>query len=299
MEVVVAGSHGLLGSALVNALSQAGWSVRRLVRRESRGRREISWNPSAGTLDPDALAGADAIVNLGGASLAQLPWTASYRREILESRTVPTVLLARTVAKLDTPPSVFLQASAVGYYGNQGATTLTEASPAGSGFLSDVVQRWEAMTAPAERAGIRVVHLRTGSMALARSGGSSALLLRAIKLGIGGPLGPGDNWWSWITAPDHAAAVVHLLTAPVHGPVNLTAPHPATQRDVVRALARELHRPAFLQVPAPLLRLALRDAADELLLSSQRALPEVLQKSGFSWQHPTLESAARWVAGTN
>lgn len=295
MKIVVAGSHGLLGTALVGLLSERGATVQRLVRREARTAAEISWDPDTGHLDPGDLAGADAVVNLGGASLARFPWTESYRRTIVESRTVPTALLARTMSMMDEPPPVLLQASAVGFYGDRGTEVLDETATPGSGFLADVVQRWEATTAPAERAGIRVVHLRTGSVALAPSGGSSGLILTAIKTGLGGPLGPGDNWWSWITVPDHAAAVAHLLTADVTGPVNLTAPNPATQREVITTIARALHRPALLRVPAWALRLVLRDVADELLLSGQRAVPSALAASGFTWQHPTVQDAAAWL----
>ncbi|MCV2396426.1 TIGR01777 family oxidoreductase [Actinotalea sp. M2MS4P-6] len=296
MKVVVAGSHGLLGSALTQLLTEQGWSVQRLVRRQARSRREISWDPSAGHLDSGDLAGVDAVVNLGGATLARFPWTQSYRRTIVASRTVPTALLATTLASMDSPPPVLLQASAVGYYGDRGQEELTESSPPGRGFLADLVRRWEAATAPAEAAGIRVAHLRTGAVALAPAGGSSGLILTAIKLGLGGPLGPGDNIWSWITVPDHAAAIAHLLTAEVAGPVNLTTPNPVSQRELITTLARALHRPAVLRVPAWALRLVLRDAADDLLLSGQRALPAALAGSGFSWQHPTIQDAAAWLS---
>ncbi|MDO8107986.1 TIGR01777 family oxidoreductase [Isoptericola sp. b441] len=297
MRVVLAGSHGLLGTALTHELAQRGISAQRLVRRPARSPREIPWDPVLGRLNPADLAGVDAVINLGGASLARLPWTASYRRTIVASRVRPTALLARTLATMPDPPPVWLQASAVGFYGNRGDEILTETSEPGSGFLADLVRRWEAATAPAEEAGVRVVQLRTGSVALAAAGGSSSgLILRAIRMGVGGPLGPGTNYWSWITTADHAAAVAHLLTADVAGPVNLTAPHPATQREVIATLARALHRPAVMRVPATLLRLVLRDVADELLLSSQRAVPGALEDSGFRWQHPTIADAARWIS---
>lgn len=296
MKVVIAGSNGLLGNALTAVLTERGWSVHRLVRRPAQSHSEISWDPDAGILDPTALVGADAVVNLGGASLAHIPWTEAYRRTIVASRTVPTALLARTLASMDAPPPVWLQASAVGFYGDRGEEVLDETSAPGTGFLADLVQDWEAATAPADQAGVAVTHLRTGSVALSPQGGSSGLILRAIKLGVGGPLGPGDNVWSWITVPDHAAAMAHLLTAGVTGPVNLTAPNPATQREVVTTLARALHRPAVLRVPAWALRLVLRDMADELLLSGQRALPTVLSASGFSWRHPTVADAAAWLS---
>lgn len=297
MQIVVAGSHGLLGQAACHLLAHRGWSVHRLVRREARSAREIPWDPAGGTLDPGALRGMDAVLNLGGAGLAARPWTRAYREEILRSRTQPTGLLARTLASMPDGPRVLLQASAVGRYGDRGDEVLTETSGRGTGFLADVVEAWEAATAPASEAGVRVVHLRTGSMALSRSGGgSSGLLLTAIRLGLGGPLGSGSHWWSWVTVPDHARAVHHLLESDVRGPVNLTTPEPVRQRELVEALAAAVHRPAVLRVPAPVLRLVLRDVADELLLGSQRALPTVLEASGFTWNHPRLADAAAWVA---
>lgn len=297
MKIVVAGSHGLLGQAACHLLAHRGWSVHRLVRREARSAREIPWDPEAGVLDPAALVGIDAVLNLGGAGLASRPWTRSYREEVLRSRTRPTDLLARTVATTAGGPQVLLQASAVGRYGDRGDEVLTETSGPGTGFLAEVVEAWEGATAPASDAGVRVVHLRTGSIALSRSGGgSSGLLLTAVRLGLGGPLGPGTNWWSWITVPDHARAVHHVLESDARGPVNLTAPQPVPQRELIEALARAVHRPAALRVPARVLRLVLRDVADELLLSSQRALPTVLEASGFTWTHPTLPDAAAWVA---
>ena len=299
MHIVVAGSHGLLGRAACHVLAHRGWSVHRLVRREARSAREIAWDPAAGVLDPAALRGMDAVLNLGGAGLASRPWTRAYREEILRSRTGPTTLLARTLATMSDGPRVLLQASAVGCYGDRGDEVLTETSAPGSGFLAEVVAAWETATAPAAEAGVRVLQLRTGSIALSRSGGgSSGLLLTAVRLGVAGPLGPGSNWWSWITVPDHARAVHHLLESDVHGPVHLTAPRPATQQELLEALARAVHRPAALRVPASLLRLGLRDIADELLLSSQRALPTVLRASGFAWAHPTLQDAADWVAAS-
>ena len=294
MHVVVAGSHGLIGSTLIAHLTAAGHRVRRLVRHPAASSREISWDPYHDVLDPADLRGVDAVVNLGGAGIGDHLWTPTYRRTILRSRTVPTDLLARTLAKMDDGPTVLLQASAVGFYGDRHVEALTEASAPGHGFLADVVRAWEASTAPADGHGIRTVHLRTGIL-LAPDGGALGRLLPILRLGLGGPLGNGKNLWSWITLHDHVRALEHLLTTPVVGPVNLTGPSPATQRDVVRAVARAINRPAAVAVPAPLLRLVLRDMADELLLSSQKALPTVLEDSGFVWDHPGLEEAAAWL----
>ncbi len=294
MHVVVAGSTGLIGSALAQRLTAAGHRVRRLVRRPAASSREISWDPYHDVLDPADLQGVDAVVNLGGAGIGDRLWTPEYRRTILRSRTVPTSLLARTLAQMDDGPSVLLQASAVGFYGDRGTESLTEASAPGEGFLADVVRAWEAATAPADGHGIRTVHLRTG-MLLAPDGGALGRLLPVLRLGVGGPLGSGENLWSWITLHDHARALEHLLTTSVVGPVNLTGPDPATQREVVRAVAGAIHRPSRVRVPAPLLRLVLRDMADELLLSSQKALPTVLEDSGFVWDHPSLDEATTWL----
>jgi len=294
VHIVVAGSHGLIGSALVTRLTAAGHRVRRLVRGSTRSSREISWDPYGDVLDPADLQGVDAVVNLGGAGIGDHLWTPAYRKTILRSRTVPTALLSRTLASMDDGPSVFLQASAVGFYGNRGAEPLTEASAPGTGFLADVVRAWEAATAPTDGHGVRTVHLRTGIL-LAPDGGALGRLLPLLRLGVGGPLGDGSNVWSWITLHDHVRAVEHLLTAPVVGPANLTAPAPATQREVVRAVAREINRPAAASVPAPLLRLVMRDMADDLLLSGQKAMPTVLEDSGFVFDHPDLAEAADWL----
>ncbi|MBO1750617.1 TIGR01777 family oxidoreductase [Actinotalea sp. BY-33] len=293
MQVIIAGSHGLIGTALVEHLAAHGHQVRRLVRRPARCSREISWDPDAGVLDPEELRDAQAVVNLGGAGLGDARWTAQYRRTILASRTAPTALLSRTLADMDGGPRVLLQGSAVGYYGDRGDAFLTEGSAPGEGFLVDVVQAWEDATAPAEAAGVRVAHLRTG-IVMSRSGGSFGRLLPLIRLGVGGPLGRGDNYWPWITLADQVRAIEHLLGTEVSGPVNLTAPSPAPQREIIRAVARALRRPAVVPVPRLALRIALGEFADDIL-SSQRALPAALTAHGFEHEHPDLASAAAWV----
>lgn len=300
MHVALAGSHGLLGRALAAHLTARGHRVTRLVRRPVVSPAEISWDPPAGRLDPADLHGVEAVVNLGGAGLGDRRWTARYRRTILTSRTVPTALLARTLADLasassddDAVPRVLLQASAVGYYGDRGDELLTETSGPGEGFLADVVQAWEEATAPAGSAGVRVAHLRTG-IVMSPDGGSFSKLLPLLRLGLGGPLGDGRNHWPWITLADHVRAVEHLLGSAVAGPVNLTAPAPAPQRAVVQAVARELHRPAVLPVPRLALRIVLGGFADDVL-SSQRAVPQVLLDDGFAFAHADLASAARWL----
>lgn len=293
MQVVIAGSQGLIGSALVEHLASQGHQVRRLVRRAPACSREIGWDPDGGRLDPEDLRDADAVVNLGGAGLGDHRWTAAYRRTILTSRTRPTALLAGALASLDDRPRVLLQGSAVGYYGERGEEVLTEASEPGEGFLVDVVRAWEGATGPAEAAGVRVAHLRTG-IVMSRTGGSFGRLLPLLRLGVGGPLGDGRNVWSWITLLDQVRAIEHLLTAEVSGPVNLTAPAPARQVEIIKALAHQLRRPALVRVPRIALRVVLGDFADDVL-SSQRALPTVLASSGFQHEHPDLASAAAWV----
>lgn len=292
MHIVVAGSHGLLGSALLAHLAQQGHKVRRLVRRPVVSPAEISWDPDTQRLDPAALAGVDAVVNLGGVGLGAHRWTAAYRHAIIESRTGPTRLLATTLGRMTDGPRVLLQASAVGYYGDRGGEPLDEDSAAGNGFLSEVVRAWEAATRAADNR-VRVAHLRTG-IVMSRKGGTFGKLLPLLRLGVGGPLGDGSNVWSWITLADHVRAVEHLLTAEVAGPVNLTAPEPALQREVIAAIARKLHRPALIRVPRFAVRLAVGQFADDIF-SSQRALPTVLRRDGFTFEQPDLASAAAWL----
>lgn len=292
MLVVVAGSHGLLGGALLHELTGQGHHVRRLVRRPVVSPAEISWDPVAGRLDPADLAGADAVVNLGGVGLGDRRWTAAYRRTIISSRTGPTRLLATTLGGMSEGPSVLLQASAVGYYGDRGDEVLDESSAAGDGFLAEVVRAWEGATAPAADR-VRVAHLRTG-IVMSPQGGTFGRLLPLLRLGVGGPLGDGRNYWSWITLADHARAITHLLTSGVAGPVNLTAPAPARQREVITAIARRLHRPAMIPVPRFALRAVVGEFADDIL-TSQRALPTALLADGFVHTHPDLASATAWL----
>lgn len=291
MVVVVAGSSGLIGTALLARLRTEGHTVRRLVRRPARTPEEVTWDPDAGVLDPAALAGADAVVNLAGAGVGDKRLTTARKRVVLESRTRTTGLIARTVAGLDDPPRVLLQGSATGAYGYRGDDVVTEEDPYGDSYLADVVRRWEAAAAPAvDRPDVRVAFLRSG-IVLARSGGAAGRLLPLIRLGLGGPLGSGRQFWSWISLEDEVRAILHLLDAPVSGPVNLVA-EPATQVEIVRALAQVLHRPAVLPVPAFALRLALGQFSDEIL-GSLRATPAALTAAGFVHLHPTPDAAAR------
>jgi uncharacterized protein (TIGR01777 family) len=290
MIVVLAGSSGLIGTALTERLRAEGHTVRRLVRRPPRGPEERTWDPDAGVLDPVVLAGADAVVNLAGAGVGDKRLTPARKRVVLESRTRTTGLLARTVAGLDTPPRVLLQGSATGAYGYRGDEVVTEQTPYGDSFLAGVVEQWEAAAAPAvAHPDVRVAFLRTG-IVLAPAGGALGKLLPLIRLGLGGPIGSGRQFWSWITLEDEVRAILHLLDAPVSGPVNLVA-EPATQIELVRALAARLHRPAVLPVPGFALKIALGQFSDEIL-GSLRATPAALTASGFEHRHPTPRDAA-------
>jgi uncharacterized protein (TIGR01777 family) len=295
MRIVMAGASGLLGTHMSETFRDAGHEVTALVRREPASSGEIRWDPANGLLDPSALAGADAVVNLSGAGIGDRPWTRKRVDELLGSRIEPTRTLTQAMRQLDVPPATFISQSGANYYGDTGNTVLREDAPAGSGILSRICVEWEsAATAPA---GVRVVTPRTG-VVLSRSGGAMGRLLPLLRLGVGGPFGDGRQFWPWITLPDVSAAFLFLLESPVSGPVNLCAPEDADVNTIVEELARALHRPAIFRVPAPVLRLVMRNLAEELLLSSQRMEPAVLAAAGFRWQHPALAQAAQWVAGT-
>ena len=295
MRVAITGSNGLIGSAVVDAYRGDGHDVVRLVRGGAGRPGEARWDPAAGSIDAAALEGVDAVVHLAGAGIGDHRWTTEYKREILESRTLGTDLLARTLGGLARPPAVLVSASAVGFYGSRGDEVLTEASHGGRSFLSDVTKAWEAATAPASDAGIRVVRIRTG-LVLARHGGALQKLVRITRTGLGGRLGSGRQWWSWITLHDEVRAIRWLVDHDVTGAVNLTAPNPVTNADFTRTLAGILRRPAVLAVPPFGPRLLLgRELADELLFSSQRAVPAVLNEHGFRFEHTELAGALRAV----
>jgi uncharacterized protein len=295
MRIVMAGASGLIGTSLSATFRNAGHDVVSLVRRDPGTAKQVRWNPAAGELDPQALAGADAVVNLSGAGIGDRPWTRRRVEELFSSRVDSTRTLTRAMQQLDSPPPVLLSQSGSNYYGDAGKTVLREDAPRGSGTLAAICGEWEdaAATAPP---GVRVVVTRTG-VVLSRRGGALGRLLPLIRLGVGGPLGHGRQYWPWITLPDVSAAFLFLLESGISGPVNLCAPEQADVDSLVGEIAHALHRPAALRVPAPVLRLLMRDLAEELLLSSQRMEPSVLSGAGFVWQHPTLAQAAQWVAG--
>ena len=292
MKIVISGASGLIGTQLVAKLSSNGHEVVRLVRRSSKAG-EIQWNPKSGTLDAAALEGTDAVIHLSGAGIGDKRWTDGYRKEILDSRTATTALLANTMASLSRKPSVFLSGSAIGIYGARNDEQLTEVSTHGTGFLAEVCEQWEAAAKPAVDAGIRTVYLRTG-IVLSPKGGALKKLLPLFKLGVGGKFGNGKQWQSWISIDDEIGAIEYLLTANVSGAVNLTAPNPVTNAEFTKVLASVLKRPAIVPVPtfAPKILLG-GELADALLFTGQRVIPAALNASGYTFKHTTLESALR------
>jgi len=294
MRILVAGASGLIGTALTTRLRSSGHDVVALVRRPAASAQEFGWDPSRGILDDAALRGVDAVINLSGAGIGDRPWTSSRIAELKASRLGPTTTLVAAMRRSDAPPPVFLSQSASGYYGNAGSSVLREDAPAGEGILAGICTEWEAAAHQAP-AGVRVVTPRTG-VVLSRTGGALGRLLPLLRLGLGGPLGNGRQFWPWITLPDVAGAFEFLLTAPLDGPVNVCAPESSDVAALIRSLASALHRPALLPAPAPVLRLALGQLANELLLSSQRMEPAALAGAGFQWQHPSVREAADWVA---
>ncbi len=290
MKVAVTGASGLIGSALVPALRARGHEVIRLVRRAPSAPDEVRWDPAAGTVDLAGLQGIDAVVHLAGAGVGDKRWTEAYKKEILDSRVQGTTTIAQAMASLDPRPSVLVCGSAIGYYGDTGDREVTEKSPQGAGFLADVVAAWEASAQPAVDAGIRVPFARTG-LVVSSKGGAWKRLLPIFKLGVGGKVGSGKQYWSFISLRDEVAALIALLEDERYrGPVNLTAPHPVTNSEVTAAMGRVLGRPTVLPVPAFAIKAALGEFSQDVL-GSQRVLPQVLEGDGFSWSDPTIDQA--------
>lgn len=294
MDVVVSGSSGLIGTALEEALQGAGHRMIPMSRSGSGGGDSIHWDPDSGAIDAGALEGVAAVVHLAGEGIGNKRWNDEQKAKIRESRVRGTTLLAGTLAKLAKPPKVLLSGSAVGFYGDRGDEVLTETSRPGGGFLADLCVAWEGAAAAAKDAGIRVCHLRTG-IVLSGSGGALPKMLTPFKLGVGGKLGTGKQWMSWVALEDEVGAIVHLLgDDAAAGPVNLTAPNPVPNADFTKALGKALGRPAVLPAPKFGLKAILGgEMAQELLLFSQRALPTRLLDTGFTFKRPDLDDALR------
>ena len=298
MRTLVTGSSGLIGSALVPFLTTGGHKAVPLVRRPTGSSgSELHWNPEEDLIDETHLDGFDAVVHLAGENIAARRWSAKQKARIRDSRVKGTTLLARTLASLAHPPRVLISASAIGFYGDRGQDGLTEESTPGTGFLAETAQAWEEATEAAERKGIRVVRLRTG-VVLSPAGGALKEMLLPFKLGVGGKVGSGEQWWSWIALDDVIGAIHHALTRDsVSGPVNLTAPHPVTNAEFTKTLGRVLSRPTIFPMPAFAARLAFGEMANELLLSSTRVEPRKLLATGYSFRYPELAPALRHLLG--
>ncbi|WP_052849574.1 TIGR01777 family oxidoreductase [Streptomyces avicenniae] len=294
-RIAVTGSSGLIGSALVRSLRADGHQVVRLVRTAASRPDEACWDPSGRRQEMTAAAidGCDAVVHLAGAGVGDRRWTAHYKRVLRDSRILGTAAIAAAMTSLDTPPRTLVCGSAIGWYGYTGDRAVDETAPRGSGFLADLAVDWEAAAEPAAAAGIRTVFARTG-LVVARGGGAWGRLFPIFRAGLGGRLGDGRQYWSAISLRDHVAALRFLLDEErgLSGPVNLTGPHPATNRDVTRVMAHVLRRPAVFAVPAPVLRVALGEFSQDVL-GSQRVLPRRLLDEGFTFEHPTVEDAVR------
>ncbi|MGW6394528.1 TIGR01777 family oxidoreductase [Streptomyces sp. NPDC055103] len=291
-RVAVTGASGLIGKALVRSLRADGHDVLRLVRRPAATADEVEWDPKRLYVDAAGLVGVDAVVHLAGAGVGERRWTEAYKREIRDSRVLGTTAIAQALASLAAPPEVLVCGTALGWYGDTGSRAVDESAPAGTGFLPSVCVEWEAAAAPAEEAGIRVAYARTG-LVVAREGGAWGRLFPVFRAGIGGRMGDGRQYWSFISLHDEVAALRHIVDTPsLSGPVNLTAPEPVTNREVTAAMGRVLRRPTPFPVPAVALRVALGDFAADVL-GSQRVLPGRLLESGFDFAFPTIDASIR------
>ena len=284
MKILITGSTGMVGAALIPALKAAGHDVTRLLRSASAAGTDLLWNPDAGAIDVQKLEGFDAVVHLAGENIASGRWTPARKERILQSRVKGTHLLAESLAKLQRPPRVLVSASAIGYYGDRGAEVLSEESSPGTGFLPEVCRAWESATEPATNKGIRVVHLRIG-IVLSTRGGALAKMLPPFRMGAGGKIGSGAQYMSWISLADLCGAILHAIkTESLRGAVNAVSPRPLTNAEFTKELGTALHRPAIFPLPAFAARLMLGEMADALLLASIRIEPARLQASGFAFQ---------------
>lgn len=292
MRVLISGASGLVGTELARQLREDGHEALRLVRRTARAADEVSWNPAKGQIDPEIMESVDAVVNLAGATTGRIPWTAKYKKEIVSSRIDSTRTLVTAINRARNPPKVLVSGSASGFYGEGGSTWLSEESPKGKGFLSDLAHNWEQ---EAMKARARVVLIRT-TLVMSRKKGALGPLMPLLKLGVGGPIGSGKQFWAWINLVDEAAAIIHLITTPgASGPYNLTAPEPATCEEMIVGLGKAIRRPTFFRIPEFLMKLFIGEAAEELLLVSQKMTANKLLASGFRFRYPDLKSSIDWV----
>ncbi len=288
LRILLSGSSGFIGRPLFSFLKSEGHSVVPLVRAKQLPG-AISWDPATGTFDKEALEDFDAFIHLAGENIATGRWTKKKKEKLFQSRCRDTWLLSQALSRLKNPPKTLIAASAVGYYGDRGDELLTEDSPKGEGFLPDLCAKWEEATASLEAQGVRVVHARFGSV-LSTQGGMLAKLLPLYKLGLGGKLGSGKQFISWIALDDLIGALYHALLSPqITGPLNVVSPHPVRQKEFAKQVAEKLHRPAFVHLPAFLLRLTLGEMADALLLASTNALPKRLIDSGYQFRYPHFD----------
>lgn len=299
--IAVSGASGLVGSALSREIFDRSWKMRRLVRGNAKGLpgANIPWNPESGLVNFTGFSGVDAVVHLAGENIATGKWTPAKKLRIRDSRVVSTHRLCKSLAAMPNPPRVLVCASAIGYYGDRGTQPLSESEPPGHGFLPDVCTQWERATQPAVDAGIRVVQMRIG-VVLSANGGALKQMLLPFRLGLGGKVGSGCQYWSWISLPDLVRSILFAVeTESLSGPLNAVAPHAVTNAEFSRILGRVLRRPALMPLPGFIARLVLGEMAEELLLSSTRAVPEQLQQSGFEFSHPDLETALHSILGRN
>ena len=294
-KVLISGASGLLGSALSAYLSDEGHTVFKLVRREPKSDNEFFWNPMTGKMDLKYLEGFDSIVNFSGKNIGLGRWTKKSKKVIFDSRISSTTLLAESISKLENRPESFLSSSAVGYYGKTGNELVNEGVDPGKGFLSGLCVEWEKATMPAVKAGVRVIQLRNG-VVLSTKGGALSKMLTPFKLGIGGRLGSGRQYFSWILIDDYVRALYHLMTYEnIQSPVNIVSPEAVTNREFTKILAKVLNRPAIIPVPAFVLKTMLGQVAEEILLSGTRAFPQLLMGSGFEFKYPELEDALKRI----
>jgi uncharacterized protein (TIGR01777 family) len=292
MRVLISGASGLVGTELARQLVEAGHEPVKLVRRAAKASDEVSWNPSRGEIDPEIMESVDAVVNLAGATTGRIPWTKKYKKEIVSSRIDSTRTLVTAINRAENPPTVLVSGSASGFYGEGGSSWLTEDSPKGRGFLSDLAHNWEQ---EAMKAKARVVLVRT-TLVMSRKRGALGPLMPLLKLGVGGPIGSGKQFWAWINLVDEAAAIIHLIKTPgAHGPFNLTAPEPATCEQMIVGLGKAINRPTFFRIPEFAMKLLIGEAAQELLLVSQKMTANKLMTSGFRFRYPDLQSSINWV----